>query len=220
MGLTQISLRTSVVILAGGFSKRFGEDKALLKLAKKPLILHILDRIITITDAAIVVVSSKNQVEHYSRILPTTVEIVKDEYEIRTPLVGAMTGFKHAKGKYTLLLPCDTPFVSRSVAALLLKLCIDRDAAIPRWPNGYLEPLHAAYATKSALTAARTTLEKEQLNMRSMIETLDNVHYVNVNTIKKIDPKLMTFFNINTQGDLRRAEKAMQNLRGSNYSDL
>jgi len=218
--LTQISLRTSVVILAGGFSKRFGEDKALLKLARKPLILHILDRIITITDEALVVVSSKNQVEHYSRILPATVEIVVDEYKIRTPLVGAMTGFKRAKGKYTLLLPCDTPFVSRSVAVLLLQLCIDRDAAIPRWPNSYLEPLHAAYSTKSALTAARMALEKEQLNMRSMIKTLDNVRYVNVDTIKKIDPDLMTFFNINVQDDLRRAEKLLQNLRASSYSGL
>lgn len=220
MRLTQISLRTSVVILAGGFSKRFGEDKALLKLAEKPLILHILDRMITITDTAIVVVSSKNQIEHYSKILPTTVEIVKDEYNIRTPLVGAITGFKRAKNKYTLLLPCDTPFVSRSVAALLLKQCIDQDAAIPRWPNGYLEPLHAAYVTKSALTAAKLALGKEQLNMRSMIETLDNVRYINVNIIKKIDPNLMTFFNINVQSDLKRAEKVFQSLRGSSYSSL
>lgn len=175
---------------------------------------------ITITDTAIVVVSSKNQIEHYSKILPTTVEIVKDEYNIRTPLVGAITGFKRAKNKYTLLLPCDTPFVSRSVAALLLKQCIDQDAAIPRWPNGYLEPLHAAYVTKSALTAAKLALGKEQLNMRSMIETLDNVRYINVNIIKKIDPNLMTFFNINVQSDLKRAEKVFQSLRGSSYSSL
>ncbi len=32
------------MVLAGGFSKRFGQDKGLVELAGKPLVLHVLDR--------------------------------------------------------------------------------------------------------------------------------------------------------------------------------
>jgi len=206
-------LEKSAVVLAGGFSKRFGQDKGLLKLAGKPLILHILDKVSTVVDEVLVVVSSKSQEKAYTCFLKQKAKIVIDKYETQNPLVGALTGFERAQGKYSLLLPCDTPFVSSQIASFLLELCVNKDAVIPRWPNGHIEPLQAVYYTKSALNVANKAVEDKKQNMHSMIASLKKVQYVSTLVLKQIDPKLTTFFNINTPKDLRKAEHMLLDAR-------
>jgi molybdopterin-guanine dinucleotide biosynthesis protein A len=151
-------LDKSAIILAGGFSSRFGQDKGLLPLADKPLIRHVLDAIGTLVDEKMVVASSKVQAENYAKVLGSDVNVLIDVDDVQSPLVGALTGFKEARGRYALLLSCDTPFVSRDAVSLLFELCINRNAVIPRWPNGYIEPLQAVYCTKPACEAAKNAL--------------------------------------------------------------
>ena len=208
-------MKKSAIVLAGGLSNRFGHDKGLLQLAGKPLILHVLDKISTIVDEVLIVVGSARQAKAYA-ILNLNAKIVIDKYEIQSPLVGAITGFENANGEYSLLLPCDTPFVSSRIASLLLEKCVNRDAVIPRWPNGYIEPLQAAYRTKSALTAANTALENKKLDMRSMIANLGKVTYISTLTLKQIDRNLMTFFNVNTPEKIRKAEAIIKGKATSN----
>lgn len=208
-------MKKSAIVLAGGLSNRFGHDKGLLQLAGKPLILHVLDKISTIVDEVFIVVGSIQQAKVYA-ILNLNAKIVIDKYEIQSPLVGAITGFENANGEYSLLLPCDTPFVSSRIASLLLEKCVNRDAVIPRWPNGYIEPLQAAYRTKSALTAANTALENKKLDMRSMIANLGKVTYISTLTLKQIDRNLMTFFNVNTPEKIRKAEAIIKGKATSN----
>ncbi len=199
-------LKRSAVILAGGFSKRFGQDKGLVQLLGKPLILHVLDTISGVVDETVVVVSSEGQIDPIECLLQGKANIVVDKGRTQSPLIGASTGFGNAKGKYSLLLPCDTPFVSSRIASLLLDLCINKSAVIPRWPNGYIEPLQAVYHTKSALTATKTALKEKKLDLRSMIAHLKSIRYVSTLVLEQIDSELLTFFNINTLEDLRKAE--------------
>ena len=202
-------MKRSAVILAGGFSNRFGQNKGLIELAGKPLILHVLDRTVDIVDENVVVVSSNAQRRAFMCLLHDRADVVVDKYEKQSPLVGALTGFENAQGKYSLLLPCDTPLISSLIASLLLDLCIKRNAAIPRWPNGYIEPLQAAYRTNSALRAAEMALKEKKLDMRSMILYITRVRYISTMVLQQMDPELLTFFNINTPEDLKRAESIL-----------
>jgi len=199
-------LDKSAIVLAGGFSSRFGRDKGLLQLANKPLIRHVLEAISTIVDEKMVVVSSKVQAESYAKVVGSNVNVIIDASDVQSPLVGALTGFKEAGGKYSLVLPCDTPLASRDVISLLFELCIDKSAVIPRWPNGYIEPLQAVYCTKPACEAAEEALSEGELNMRSMVDRLQGVRYVSTLVLQQLDPELKTFFNINTPMDLKKAE--------------
>jgi len=156
-------LDRSAIILAGGFSSRFGQDKGLLILAKKPLIRHVLNAIKDIIDETIIVVSSEAQAENYAKVVDSNVRILVDVDDAQSPLIGASTGFRKTQGEYSLLLPCDTPLVSRKILLLLFELSTNRNAVIPRWPNGYLEPLQAVYRTKPALEAARNALSHESI---------------------------------------------------------
>ena len=197
----------TAIILAGGFSERFGQDKGLVQIAKKPLVLHVFERACRTVDEVTVVVSSMRQREAYSSLLPNGTRILVDIEDSQSPLVGALTGFADARGDYSILLPCDTPFISGEVVKLLFETSQRTDAAIPRWPNGYIEPLQAVYRTDSALTAAENALKKGGMRLLSMISLLKRVRYLSTEVIKKVDRSLTTFFNINTPMDLRNAER-------------
>jgi molybdopterin-guanine dinucleotide biosynthesis protein A len=203
-------LDKSAIILAGGFSSRFGQDKGLLQLANKPLIKHVLDAISTLVDEKMVVASSKVQAENYAKVSGSDVNVLIDVDDAQSPLVGALTGFKEAHGEYALLLSCDTPFVSNDFVSLLFEVCINRNAVIPRWPNGYIEPLQAVYCTKPAYEAAKNALSEGKLNMQSMVDKLRSVRYVSTLVLQQLDPGLRTFFNINTLLDLKRAESMLR----------
>lgn len=206
-------MKRSAVILAGGSSGRFGESKAFVELMGKPLILHVFERVQRLTDEVLIVISPRSQVESFSRLFGDKVNIVIDRGKPHSPLVGASAGFENALGEYSVLLPCDTPFLSEDVLSVLLDICEGVDSVIPRWPNGYIEPLHAVYRTRSAAQAAEMALSNRGMDMRSMISFLRRVRYVSTIVLKEIDPDLNTFFNVNTRFDLRRAEQIFSRVR-------
>lgn len=203
-------MKKSAIILAGGFSKRFGRDKGLIELGGKPLIFHVLDRVARVVDESLVVVSSESQRDAFTPFVASKTKVVIDKYSLQSPVVGALTGFENASGEYSLLLPCDTPFVSKEVASLLFDLCANKSAVVPRWPNRYIEPLHAVYHTRWALNASKNAYEEKKLDLRSMISNLRGVRYISTLVLQQIDPKLMTFFNVNTPEDLKKAESMLK----------
>ncbi len=203
-------LKNSAVILAGGFSRRFGQDKGLVDLGGRPLILHVVGRVSEVTDETLVVVCSEVQKKKFENLLGHKAKVLVDKQETQSPLVGASTGLESGQGEYSLLLSCDTPFISTRIARFLLESCINKGAAIPRWPNGHIEPLQAAYHTKSALTAANKALEQGNLNLQSMIADLSGVRYISTVVLERMDPKLLTFLNINTPEDLEKAKFLLQ----------
>jgi len=206
-------LDKSAIILAGGFSSRFGQDKGLLPLVKKPLIRHVLNATNGIVDETIIVVSSESQAENFAKAVDSEVRIVVDVDDPQSPLIGASTGFRKTQGEHSLLLPCDTPLVSTKILLLLFELCTNRNAVIPRWPNGYIEPLQAVYRTKPALEAAEGAFSEGKLDMRSMVDRLGSVRYISTLVLQQLDPKLRTFFNVNTSLDLKKAESMLKRAR-------
>lgn len=183
-------------------------------LAGKPLIGHVLDAVKEVVEERIVAVNSKVQLENYMKVLDSDVRLVVDEGQMRTPLLGALTGLRATSGEYAIMLPCDTPFVSSEIASLLFELCINRNAAIPRWPNGYIEPLQAVYRVKPALEAAERAFAAGGLNMQSMIGELRGIRYVSTLVLQQLDPELKTFFNVNSPLDLKRAELMLKRVKG------
>jgi molybdopterin-guanine dinucleotide biosynthesis protein A len=213
-------VNNAVIVLAGGSSKRLGRDKCLIQLVGKPLILRVIERVSQIVDQTVIVVASNVQRKTLANIVGPKPLLVVDKYDEQGPLIGALTGFESVATKYSMLLPCDAPFVSSEIASLLLDLCTQRNAAIPRWPNGYIEPLQAAYQTKSALEAAREAFSDGQHDLRSMINRMRGVRYVSTMVLKQIDPNLMTFFNVNTPLDEKKAESILKKRLNKNPASM
>lgn len=202
-------MKRSAIVLAGGISSRFGQDKGLLTLADKPLIRYVLEATRNLVDERIVVTSSKTQAAKYDTLLGHNVTVLVDAEEIQSPLIGAITGFQEAQGEHTLLLPCDAPFISKDILSLLFELCPGKTATIPRWPNSYMEPLQAVYSTKQTLEAAEKALTSGELNIKGMVDRLRGIRFISTLVLQQLDPELRTFFNVNTPVDLRRAESML-----------
>jgi molybdopterin-guanine dinucleotide biosynthesis protein A len=198
-------LDRSAIILAGGSSTRFNMDKGVLQLGGKPFLNHVVDAVKGLVEETIVVTSSQERANVYSKIVSSNVRFAIDMGELKGPLVGALTGFEAANGEYSLLLPFDSPFVCREVVSLLFDLCVGKAAVVPRWTNMEIEPLHAVYHTKQALEKAKEALAENKLDMRALIERLRGVRYVSTLVIEQLDPDLSTFFNVNTPLDLKKA---------------
>lgn len=201
----------SAIILAGGMSKRFGRSKALVELHGKPLILYVIETCARIAQEIIAVVSGESQRREVSKILPSPTKVIKDERarfsNARGPLVGLAAGLMNAKGDYAVALSCDSPFVNVRLIDYLFFECKGRDATVPIWPNGYLEPLVAVYRVKTALRAAEEAIRSGRRDLRSMIERLREVAYVPIEALRKFDPDLRTFININSPEDLEKVSK-------------
>lgn len=203
-------LEKAAIILAGGFSRRFGSDKGLVLLRDKPLIRHVIDKISLVVDEVLVVVSSEYQKKTFEPVLKKDVKIIIDKDNSQSPLIGAMTGFEANNSEYSLLLPCDAPLVSTKIIQFLFDMGINRRAVIPRWPSGYIEPLQAVYHTKSALIAAEIALQQGHMNMRSMIDKLNGIRYISTMVIEQLEPGFVTFLNVNTPEDLKKAESFLK----------
>ena len=95
------------VVLAGGKSKRFGQDKNDVKLGNKTLLDHTLHKIKSKFNK-IIIVSNKNLEKEYT--------IVKDCIDGQLgPLVGVLSAMKWIKKNnfsysWVATFPCDTPF--------------------------------------------------------------------------------------------------------------
>lgn len=203
-------MQKSAVILAGGFSRRFGSDKGLVLLNNKPLVRHVIDNVSAAVDEILVVVSSEKQKKTFEPIVKETANLIIDTDKLQSPLIGTITGFEVANGKYSLLVPCDAPLISTKIVQFLFEVSANKNAVIPRWTSGHVEPLQAVYHTKSALVAANTALNQNRLDMRSMINNLNNVRYVSTRVLDQIEPKILSFFNVNTPQDLQKAESILK----------
>ncbi|MGZ4850444.1 MAG: molybdenum cofactor guanylyltransferase [Candidatus Bathyarchaeia archaeon] len=200
----------SAIILVGFTPNKFGEDKGLLKLNKKPLFSYVVDSIKDIVEEIIIVTNSQQHADIYAKAVSTNAKFAVDDDESKGPLGGALTGFEAAQGKYSLLLPFDAPFICREIISLLFDLCIGKTAVVPRWTNCEIEPLHAVYRTECGLEAAKKALANNELELADMVVKMRGVRYVSTLVIEQLDPELLTFFNVNAPLDLKKALTMMK----------
>ena len=196
----------SALILAGGEGSRLGfKEKALIDINGRPLISLIIERLEKVVDTIIIAVRDEAQGELLnSRI--TGCGFAYDTYKNRGPLAGVLSGLSACNDEYCFIAACDMPFINSKIVKMLFEDCQGFDAAIPCWNDGLLEPLHAVYRCEPMLKETRKAIEKGENIILAPISRL-KVNCVAVDDIKKPDPRLRTFMNVNTPEDLKRIEE-------------
>jgi len=191
-------LTISCIVLAGGESARIGTDKAFLKIGGKTLIEQILEKLLRIGDDVIVVTNSPERYNHLG------VRLVSDISPGKGALGGIYSGLKASKNEYSFVVACDMPFLNVNLIRYMTLLASGHDVVIPR-VNGLLEPLHAIYS-KRCIPSIERLLEKDDLKIVRFFSDV-RVRYVEEEEINVLDPKHLSFFNINTLEDLEKARK-------------
>ncbi|MFC1966090.1 molybdenum cofactor guanylyltransferase [Chloroflexota bacterium] len=188
----------SAVVLAGGKNLRLGKNKALETFYGKSLIERVIERIRPLA-SQILIVTSKQQ----SDLAVAGTEALLDLYPDKGPLVGIYTGLTYSRSSHSITVACDMPFLNTELLRYMTELSGDFDAVVPRLEEEKIEPLHAVYS-KSCLPAIRERLESNHLGIHSFLKAV-NVRYVERDECQRLDPELLSFFNINYQSDLERA---------------
>jgi len=201
----------SIIVLAGGRGSRIGINKALTPLSGTPMIVYVVKRSLQVTEKVVVVISRDDALAAFRKVLPKDVAIVRDPVSRRSPLVGMLTGLRSVLEAvdYSAVVPCDSPFIRPKMLRHLFHVADGHDAAIPIWPNGYIEPLHSVYEVRNTVRAIELALRTERSSNRDMIKHLKDVKYVPVEELRSYDPELRTFFNVNRPEDLREASKTL-----------
>jgi molybdopterin-guanine dinucleotide biosynthesis protein A len=129
-------------ILTGGQSLRMGADKALLELAGRPLVLHMVEKLRPLV-REVTLVGAPERYNHLG--LP----VLPDCEAGRGPVAGIVTALRSAQRDWNLVLACDLPFVPPTLLELELSEAATGqcDAVVPHTepgPKGW-QPLCAAY---------------------------------------------------------------------------
>ncbi len=200
-----LNMSCSALILAGGRGSRLGfREKALIAINGKLLIAFVIESLEKVVDEIIISVRDEAQGEILKTIFPN-LRYAYDMYENTGPLAGILSGLSICKDEYCFITACDMPFINENVVNLLFSKCRDYDAVIPQQGDGFLEPLHSVYYSRSMMRETKKSLEKSETTILAPISRL-NVNYVPFEEISKIDPDLTTFMNINTCEDIEKVD--------------
>ena len=191
---------SSGVILSGGLAARYdGTEKALLQVGGVRILDHIYDIYSQLFEEIILVTNSPQ------KFLEWDLLIVSDLFPIRSSLTGIHAGLFYMTNPFAFISACDTPFLKKEMVETVIgKIEAQIDIVMPETSAGF-EPLCAAYS-KRCLEAAQNHLEQKKLKITKTFRK-SRIKTISEKVLRKIDPDLQSFFNINTPGDLQRAEE-------------
>jgi molybdopterin-guanine dinucleotide biosynthesis protein A len=189
--------KCSAIVLAGGRATRLGgANKAMLQVGNKRLIDRVLSALNPIASQIILV-------GHLAEGLSgPVIDIVPDKLQGGSALIGIYSGLQAARNDVALVVACDMPFLSTPLLKRIAVLSEGYDVAVPRVGN-HLEALHAAYR-RSCLPVMREAISQQQHKIIDFYTRL-KVREIGESEIADIDPDGLSFFNVNTSADLKRA---------------
>ena len=198
-----MSPKISAVILAGGRCQRFFPVEKCIALFKgKPLILHVVERLRSVASEIVVVARDEEQGAVLKCEIPHKITLTFDRIQNFGPLAGILAGLQASSNPFSIVVGCDMPFLSEEALKFLAEQRSNYDAVVPLWEDGKIEPLHAIYRKKAMLKATKEAIRKGEHKISCAISSLRSVNFVPVAKIRKFDPLLRTFTNINTPEDL------------------
>lgn len=209
MAETSLSaLPITTVILAGGRSMRMGVDKTQIPLAGLPLLARAAKNAHSFSQHVIVVT---NRIEELpTKYLPEDLVVLKDAVAYQGPLGGLATALPEVEDEWVLAQAADMPWVKFEVVEELYRHADGYDVVIAVGPNGP-EPLLALYRTATVKPVAEKVIESGRRRLVAMFDDL-RVCEIPLEDIRRVDPDLRSFFNINTQVELAEAQEMAEAL--------
>jgi molybdenum cofactor guanylyltransferase len=184
-----VVMQATLLVLAGGESRRMGRTKAWLEVGDTTLVRWIIDRLAPGFSEVMLSFADPEQVRE---LIPY--RIVFDRKPSAGPLAGLEAGVSAARNEVTFAIACDMPYVTRELAEMAVAASHGCDAAIPRI-DGRPEPACAAYR-RSALPAITAALDAGRYRASDLAEQLD------VTWLEGLDPDL--FRSLNGPDDYER----------------
>ncbi|MBO9361583.1 MAG: molybdenum cofactor guanylyltransferase [Thermoflexus sp.] len=189
----------SVILLAGGQSRRMGQDKALLEWHGRPLIAALVERLRQVSDDVILVAP------RLERLLGFAARLLPDPTPPVGPLGGLWAGLLSARYEWAFVLACDMPLVDPLIIRWLFERRSGSDAVVPVNAEGRPEPLHAFYRA-SCLNPIAAALARGQRAVVAFYPAI-RVRYIPPADWQAVDPEGWSWRNINTPEDWAQLQR-------------
>ena len=173
----------------------------------KPMIKHVLSTLNHQMNEVVIVLNDENRVGQYSEFISQddydyNLIFVEDKIKNKGPMSGIMTGLSHISGEWSLVLPCDSPYVSPDyIKSIFCEIDDDYSAIVPCHDekNRLMtsEPLHSVYR-KTLIGEIENLIGEDVLHIKGLIEKIETKFVLIDN--KKIEKK--EFRNLNSPEDI------------------
>ena len=186
------------VLLAGGKSRRMGEDKRFILVGQRTLFERSCTVLCELFEQVCVVIAQD------SAALKAEVPVIRDLIPDCGSLGGLYTGLRWAKTPGIFLAACDMPFLHSDVIRYMARQMDQRDIVIGRW-GGRLQPTHAIYS-QECIPVIEAMINLGNRKIQSMIDhPALRVRVIDETEMRQIDHEGRSMFNINTPSDLEQA---------------
>ena len=192
------------VVLAGGKSKRFGEDKNQIKLGDKTLLEHVLSKINNKFEEILIVSSHNLEIKKSENIT-----IIPDCFDDFGPLAGVLSSMKWIKEnqkqyKWVATFPSDTPFFEISIIEEYKKRININDSSLYFIKSN--NKRHNIFGLWSIDLLDVLEDDLKNNNFRKVEDWADKIGVKTIDIeVNEFDP----FFNINTKEDFEKAKERL-----------
>ena len=184
----------SGVILAGGKSSRYGTNKALVKIDGISLIERVILVMGRLFQDLILITNTPDEYAHLG--LPMYEDLIKG----LGPIAGIYTALSKILNESGFFVACDMPLLSRELICHMVEARGDSDVVVPRI-SGMMETLHALYG-KGCFSSIKRQIDSREYQIIRIFKEV-NVQYIDEEEIRRFDPDLKSFINVNRPEELK-----------------
>ncbi|MCL1799631.1 MAG: molybdopterin-guanine dinucleotide biosynthesis protein B [Eggerthellaceae bacterium] len=201
--------RLSVVIQAGGESRRMGQSKATVPFAGRPLICRLIERIAPVADELLITTNEAEHLAFLEEVYPHLgIRLVPDICDCRGALPGLYTALRSAGNPFVAVVACDMVFASPAlvVAEAVTMKEAAADVVVPVNQHGF-EPFHATYRKDTCIPAIEKMLEGGDKRAQAFFNEVRVVEFPQAKVLEA-EPMGGCFINANTPEELRAIEES------------
>lgn len=178
------------VILAGGTSRRMGQNKALLEVDGSPIIARMYRTLASLFHEVIIVTNTPHDYD----FIPCAK--VPDIYPETGSIAGLHSALANSRTDLTFVTACDMPFLDPHIIRHICALLVDGYEAVTPFSEGGQEPLHALYKS-SCRDVFENAIKNGELKILDILPRL-NSRLVTWEEIKAAAGSKESFLNVNT----------------------
>jgi molybdenum cofactor guanylyltransferase len=186
-------------VIAGGLSRRMGEDKAFVKLGGETLVARAVRRLGP--QVSRIAINANSEASRFARLAcPVIADTVANH---PGPLAGVLTAMTWAKEKgkeWVVTIPTDTPFFPGDLVARLTSVVEGHDLAAAT-SGGHRHPIFTLWPVRLAEDVRSVLVDEDERRVNAFLNrySLGSADW----SAKPFDP----FFNINTPDGLNEARR-------------
>ncbi|MCR4429292.1 MAG: molybdenum cofactor guanylyltransferase [Caldiserica bacterium] len=186
----------SSIILSGGRGTRIGGNKPQIMLLGKTLIEWTISSVENLSREILILPGGNpSQICHpKARFLP-------DLFPGTGPMGALYSGLFFCQQSWAFAFACDMPFVKTPLLLFMLKIRGQFDAVLGKI-NGQIQPFPGLYS-RNCLPVFAEDIKNGRLKITRTLSSL-NIQYFKEEDIKKYDPDMLSFFNVNSRDDLNQ----------------